>query len=80
MIERGETLVNVIQGEYRISDDPNCILSTVLGSCAAVCLTDPTAQVGGMNHFLLPHRAGPLRPAGPARRLDLAAGPSPLFQ
>jgi len=58
MIERGETLVNVIQGEYRISDDPNCILSTVLGSCAAVCLTDPTAQVGGMNHFLLAHRAG----------------------
>ncbi|MCA0848977.1 MAG: chemotaxis protein CheD [Salipiger thiooxidans] len=58
MIEGPEKLINVIQGEYRISDDPACVLSTVLGSCAAVCLTDPDAKIGGMNHFLLPHRAG----------------------
>ena len=58
MIEGPEKLINVIQGEYRISDDPACVLSTVLGSCAAVCLTDPEAKIGGMNHFLLPHRAG----------------------
>jgi len=30
-------------------------LRTTLGSCIAVCLHDPEAQVGGMNHFLLPH-------------------------
>lgn len=30
------------------------ILSTVLGSCVGVCLYDPVARVGGMNHFLLP--------------------------
>jgi chemotaxis protein CheD len=29
-------------------------ITTVLGSCVAVCLYDPTAGVGGMNHFLLP--------------------------
>ncbi|MCR8549798.1 chemotaxis protein CheD [Salipiger sp. P9] len=58
MMDQTEKLVNVIQGEYHISDDPQCVLSTVLGSCAAVCLTDPVARVGGMNHFLLPHRAG----------------------
>lgn len=28
---------------------------TVLGSCVAVCLFDPAARVGGMNHYLLPH-------------------------
>ena len=27
---------------------------TVLGSCIAACIRDPIAQVGGMNHFLLP--------------------------
>lgn len=29
-------------------------ITTVLGSCIAVCLYDPMAGVGGMNHFLLP--------------------------
>jgi len=29
-------------------------ISTILGSCVAVCLWDPTLGVGGMNHFLLP--------------------------
>lgn len=27
---------------------------TVLGSCVAVCLWDPEARAGGMNHYLLP--------------------------
>ena len=30
------------------------LVSTVLGSCVAVCLWDPQARIGGMNHFLLP--------------------------
>lgn len=30
-------------------------VTTVLGSCVAVCLCDPAARVGGVNHFLLPH-------------------------
>lgn len=29
-------------------------LSTLLGSCVAVCLFDPISGVGGLNHFLLP--------------------------
>jgi chemotaxis protein CheD len=35
------------------------LVSTVLGSCVAVCLWDPVARVGGMNHFLLPMGKGP---------------------
>ncbi len=58
MMQANEKLVNVVQGEYHISNDINCVLSTVLGSCAAVCLTDPAAKIGGMNHFLLPSRPG----------------------
>ncbi len=30
------------------------LISTVLGSCVAVCLYDPVMQVGGMNHYMLP--------------------------
>lgn len=29
-------------------------ITTILGSCVAVCLFDPVARVGGLNHFLLP--------------------------
>lgn len=32
------------------------IISTVLGSCIAVCLYDIRREVGGMNHALLPFR------------------------
>ena len=30
-------------------------LTTILGSCVAVCLHDPKHRIGGLNHFLLPH-------------------------
>ncbi|WP_136440738.1 chemotaxis protein CheD [Pacificoceanicola onchidii] len=58
MTEMRERLVNVIQGDFMISDDPEVVLTTVLGSCIAVCLYDPEKQVGGMNHFLLPEGEG----------------------
>lgn len=34
------------------------MIVTVLGSCVSVCLTDAMTQTGGMNHFMLPERAG----------------------
>lgn len=45
--------ITVVQGDYAVSSDPATVLSTVLGSCVAVCLFDRGAGVGGMNHFLL---------------------------
>ena len=32
-------------------------ISTILGSCAAVCLWDSRRKIGGMNHYLLPEGA-----------------------
>ena len=29
-------------------------VSTVLGSCIAVCLYDPVLKIGGINHYMLP--------------------------
>jgi chemotaxis protein CheD len=34
------------------------IISTLLGSCVAVCLYDPVRKFGGMNHFMLPEWNG----------------------
>ena len=52
--DNGERRVHIIQGEYNVSDDPDVVLTTLLGSCVAACLRDPVARIGGMNHFLLP--------------------------
>jgi chemotaxis protein CheD len=46
--------VNIVQGEFFVTDDPNVLVTTLLGSCVAACIRDPVARVGGMNHFLLP--------------------------
>ncbi|HEY6918376.1 MAG TPA: chemotaxis protein CheD [Tabrizicola sp.] len=45
--------ITLTQGEFRASSEP-VVLSTILGSCVAVCLHDPGTGIGGMNHFLLP--------------------------
>jgi chemotaxis protein CheD len=39
-------------GDCVVTDRPMA-LSTLLGSCVAVCLYDPVKRVMGMNHFLL---------------------------
>jgi chemotaxis protein CheD len=49
-----QSRVSLLQGEYRVSDNPGLVITTILGSCVAACVRDPHAQVGGMNHFLLP--------------------------
>lgn len=45
--------VSIVQGESAVVGEPEVMISTLLGSCVAVCLHDPIAKVGGMNHFLL---------------------------
>jgi chemotaxis receptor (MCP) glutamine deamidase CheD len=40
-------------GQVFVTRDPITI-STILGSCAAVCLWDRHKRAGGMNHYLLP--------------------------
>ena len=43
----------IAPGEWAV--DMQRPISTLLGSCVAVCLYDPAAGVGGMNHFMLPN-------------------------
>ncbi len=40
-------------GAIYISPKP-ALVTTILGSCVAICLYDPVLQIGGMNHYMLP--------------------------
>lgn len=42
-------------GEFVVSDKPEDMITTMaLGSCVAVCLSEPSAGIAGLLHFLLP--------------------------
>jgi chemotaxis protein CheD len=45
--------VYLLPGQLHASDHPSQI-TTILGSCVAICLCDTDLRIGGMNHFLLP--------------------------
>lgn len=46
--------ITVLQGQFHVSNTPNDVMTTILGSCIATCVYDAKTGVGGMNHFLLP--------------------------
>jgi chemotaxis receptor (MCP) glutamine deamidase CheD len=43
----------ILPGEYYVTQSEE-VITTVLGSCISACIRDPSAGVGGMNHFMLP--------------------------
>ena len=45
---------NINPGGWTVESDRP--ITTLLGSCVAVCLYDPRLRLAGMNHFLLPSR------------------------
>lgn len=49
--------VYLLPGKLYASDRPS-VITTLLGSCVAVCLWDPSTGVGGINHYLLPNQIG----------------------
>ncbi len=51
--DSGEIRHFLYPGQLFVTHDP-IIISTILGSCAAVCLWDTHKKAGGMNHYLLP--------------------------
>jgi len=44
-------------GQIVAAVEPTTV-TTILGSCVAVCLWDPVLGAGGMNHYLLPQWVG----------------------
>lgn len=49
-----EEALYIRQGELAVGQADEDVISTILGSCVSVCLWDPKAKVGGMNHMILP--------------------------
>ncbi len=43
----------ILPGEFFVADSP-MVVYTLLGSCVSACIRDPVANIGGMNHFMLP--------------------------
>ena len=54
--------ITITQGEFAVSGERDCMISTILGSCVATCLWDTTRRVGGMNHVLVARsKSGPIQ-------------------
>lgn len=51
----GKTAVKVTVGEHYVTDRPDEMIVTVLGSCVSACVRDTHLKMGGMNHFMLPN-------------------------
>jgi len=66
------TIITVAPGEHEITSAKDEIVATVLGSCVSVCMRDPIAGVGGLNHFLLPKNNGNADPSAGERYGDTA--------
>jgi chemotaxis protein CheD len=53
LVPEAATHTHLYPGHILAPTEPTT-LTTILGSCVAVCLWDQVRMVGGMNHFLLP--------------------------
>ncbi|WP_437738262.1 chemotaxis protein CheD [Sorangium sp. So ce1335] len=60
---------HVMPGQIFASSEPTAV-TTIVGSCVAICLWDATTGVGGMNHYVLPECPSPRMAS--ARFADIA--------
>ncbi|MBF0459775.1 MAG: chemotaxis protein CheD [Magnetococcales bacterium] len=54
MVNEPETSKPFLLPGALFAKDGDYVITTVLGSCIAVCLWDPRLRKGGMNHYKLP--------------------------
>lgn len=52
-------MVEIFAGEYYTTNNPKLILSTLLGSCVAVCMVDKFNNIAGINHIMISKSADP---------------------
>jgi chemotaxis protein CheD len=60
--------IRVGVADYRVSDDDAVLVTSGLGSCVAIAVHDPDAEIGGLLHAMLPEAEGP--PESPAKYVD----------
>jgi chemotaxis protein CheD len=49
---------SVLPGDFKITTQPDEVISTLLGSCISACIRCKKTGIGGLNHFLLPSLKG----------------------
>lgn len=64
--------IKLLPGDYYATHQ-DMVLVTVLGSCVAACIRDPQAEVGGMNHFMLPEGGDATSPFSATARYGVYA-------
>lgn len=55
LMPEDHTIIQLYSGDCYVTNKPKHMIVTILGSCVSACIRDPIANVGGMNHFLLPN-------------------------
>lgn len=53
---KDKRLKRIYAGEIYITKEKGIIITTLLGSCVSVCLSDNINSVFGINHFMLPEK------------------------
>jgi chemotaxis protein CheD len=48
-------VVKILPGQYYVTRRKELLITT-LGSCVSACIRDAKIGIGGMNHFMLPHK------------------------
>src|ERR1700690_1355369 len=75
--QEARVLAKILPGEFYVTNSPHERIVTTLGSCISVCIRDPEAAVGGMNHFMLPgkpkHGSEVFSPTSAANRYGIFA-------
>lgn len=54
---RQRFIAKILPGQFYVTKNQE-VISTILGSCVSVCMRDAVANIGAMNHFLLPRSGG----------------------
>lgn len=54
----GVTVTKLVSGDCYVTNAPDEMMVTILGSCVAACIRDEAHGIAGMNHFLLPGEPG----------------------
>src|SRR5690554_6269281 len=58
MLTKNKEMKHIHAGEIHITREKGVLITTLLGSCVSVCLSDNTNSVFGINHFMLPGEGG----------------------
>src|SRR6195952_3266413 len=57
VFDRG-VVTTIHQGDCLVGNEEDLTFATILGSCISACIRDTSANIGGMNHFLLAEPSG----------------------